>query len=146
MVQLFASPDDWIDEYQHNNHRTTKEACATAYLAQLAMVLSGIHAMCDPFAPGYRQCFSQYAIGGGPHKTLGVSMAGISRMHSLGGMIRTLDVKGLNGSYAETGVWRGGMSIYATAAMHVRGGSVHQRPIYLCDSFQGLSHGRRDLG
>ena len=136
MVQLLAPPDDWIDEYKHNNGRATKEACATAYLAQLAMVLSGVLAMCDPFAPGYRVCFAQYNLGLGPHKTFGVSMAGISRMHSLGTMIRTLDAKGLTGSYAETGVWRGGMSIYATAALQLSGGS--HRPVYLCDSFQGL--------
>ena len=30
MVQLLAPPDDWIDEYKHNNGRATKEACATA--------------------------------------------------------------------------------------------------------------------
>ena len=42
----------------------------------------------------------------------------------------------VGGSYLEAGVWRGGSSIFATAAMQIFG--MGDRPVYLCDSFRGL--------
>ena len=128
-----------MEHFSQLNSKATRAHVVAAYLGHLAMVLSGVHVMCPPFSPGHRACFGAYATGHGAHKTFGVSMAGIARMHSLGKMIERLDARGLNGSYAETGVWRGGMSIYATAAFQVYyGQNSHQRRIYLCDSFQGL--------
>ena len=66
---------------------------------------------------------------------LGVTMAGVARMNSIADLIGRLKEQSIEGSYLEAGVWRGGMSIFATAAMRVLG--VY-RPIYLADSFQGL--------
>ena len=40
-----------------------------------------------------------------------VTMAGHARMESLASMIKEVSAVGPNGSYVETGVWRGGMSI-----------------------------------
>lgn len=66
---------------------------------------------------------------------LGVTMAGVARMNSIADLITRLKEQNIEGSYLEAGVWRGGMSIYATAAMRVQG---VDRPIYLADSYQGL--------
>ena len=138
MARLMGSPDEWISALKKQQPGATRYQSKNAYLAQLAMVLSGLNAMCDPSDADYYRCFAQYATGHGGHHTFGISMAGILRMQSLGNMIRTLDTRGLNGSYAETGVWRGGMSIYAAAALQIHGGSFSDRPMYLCDSFEGL--------
>jgi len=45
----------------------------------------------------------------------------------------------LAGSYLEAGVWRGGNSIMAVAGLQLAGLT---RPVYLCDSFQGLPKSR----
>lgn len=51
-------------------------------------------------------------------------------------MIGQVSEKRVAGSYLEAGVWRGGMSIFATAALQVHG--LQDRPVYICDSFKGL--------
>ena len=64
------------------------------------------------------------------------SMAGLGRMSSLVSIINKVASERVAGSYLEAGVWRGGMSILATAALQLAG--LGERPIYLCDSFAGL--------
>jgi O-methyltransferase len=41
----------------------------------------------------------------------------------------------VSGGYLEAGVWRGGMSIFATAVVEAFN---FDRKVYLCDSFEGL--------
>ena len=50
----------------------------------------------------------------------------------------------VEGDYIETGVWRGGASIYARAVLATLGKTDH-RVSYVCDSFQGLPPGDRSL-
>ena len=72
------------------------------------------------------------------HKVMrtSTSMAGLGRMSSLVQIINSIAANRVAGSYLEAGVWRGGMSILATAALQLAG--LGERPIYLCDSFAGL--------
>ena len=65
-----------------------------------------------------------------------VTMAGHRRMRSVQELVQLVARRKVNGSYAETGVWRGGMSIFATAALQLYG--LGHRPVYLCDSFNGV--------
>ena len=51
-------------------------------------------------------------------------------------LIKRVKEQRLPGSYLEAGVWRGGMSIMATASLQLYG--LGAMPVYLCDSFQGL--------
>ena len=135
---LMGSPGEWVAELQHQDPRASHENVVRAYLRQLATVLVGLNAMCDALDPPrvYARCVHKYREGVAPHRTFGVSMAGLARMDSIGRMIRDAGKRNLTGSYAETGVWRGGMSIYATAALQLHG--MATRPVYVCDSFQGL--------
>ena len=118
-----------------------RAAAVKAYLAQLAMMLTGATFHCGS-TPGFTgdfapltSCLDMFRRGQGPHRTWGVSMAGLGRMASIVDMVEDVAKRGLNGSYAETGVWRGGMTILATAAFQLYG--MPTRPVYLCDSFDG---------
>eukprot|EP00965_Chrysotila_dentata_P136078 4499085-Pleurochrysis_carterae.AAC.1 len=74
--------------------------------------------------------------GTAPMPAVAVTMASVLRVDSLRAIIQQVSRQNVPGSYLEAGVWRGGMSILATAAMQLYG--LGDRPIYLCDSFQGL--------
>lgn len=135
---LLGSPQEWLAELQHADASASRERRVQAYLRQLASLLVGLNTMCNPLdlPEDYTRCVQLYREGHAPHRTFGVSMAGLARMESIGTMVSNVGRHGLNGSYMETGVWRGGMSIYAAAAFQLSG--MPDRPLYLCDSFRGL--------
>ena len=144
---LMAPPEEWITQLMHLNKKEPRAAAVKAYLAQLAMMLTGATFHCGS-TPGFTgdfapltSCLDIFRRGQGPHRTWGVSMAGLGRMASIVDMVEDVAKRGLNGSYAETGVWRGGMTILATAAFQLYG--MPTRPVYLCDSFEGLPAPRR---
>lgn len=66
----------------------------------------------------------------------GETMVGLSRLDHLQQCIRTLVVDGVPGDLIETGVWRGGSSIFMRAALKAYGAS--DRTVWVADSFQGL--------
>lgn len=142
-MRLLAPPEEWIEHMQEINanargrHRT-RAKLVHYYLNQLAILLSGAGLHCDMVDPtaDVVKCLQPYRIGTAGHASFGVTMAGMARMKSIARMVQEVVQLGLNGSYAETGVWRGGMTMFATAAMQLHG--LTSRPVYLCDSFQGL--------
>ena len=142
-LKLLASPEEWLTHMGEINggaklrHRT-RGRMVQLYLNQLAVLLTGTGLHCDMTEPAadVMGCLQGFRMGAMGHATFGISMAGLARMQSLRRMIETVAQSGLNGSYAETGVWRGGMTIFATAAMQLNG--LASRPVYLCDSFRGL--------
>jgi len=140
-MRLLSPPEEWLAHFQEINanararHRT-RAKLVTYYLNQLAMILSGAGLHCDITSPDWTKCLQPFREGNSGHANFGVTMAGIARMASMRRMIEDVVLHGLNGSYAETGVWRGGMTIFVTAAMQLHG--LSSRPVYLCDSFQGL--------
>ena len=69
-------------------------------------------------------------------------MAGLARMDSIRRQLKLIKRTGVPGAFLEAGVWRGGMSIYARAAMTVY--NLTSRTVYLADSFQGLPMPRRE--
>jgi len=142
-LRLLASPEEWlthmseINQNARSRHRT-RAKMVKYYLNQLAVLLTGAGLHCDMTEPAsaLMECLQGFRTGDTSHASFGISMAGMARMQSIKRMIETVAQQGLNGSYAETGVWRGGMTIYATAAMQLNGLSA--RPVYLCDCFRGL--------
>ena len=74
-------------------------------------------------------------------KRASTSLAGMGSMLSVVELIKEVATAGVPGGYLEAGVWRGGMSIMAAAAMQVHG--LKDRPIILADSFSGLPLSRQ---
>jgi len=74
---------------------------------------------------------------------LGLTMTGCDRVQNVQDLISDIIKKNVSGGYMETGVWRGGSSIFARAVMRAYGEG--NRKLFVCDSFAGLPPGERQL-
>lgn len=117
-----------------------------AYLHLLALMITGLPLNC-PLGGAFstigsakfRRCANSMLIGrgyngGGPPHS--IAMAGFARLASVAAMISQIKLKGLKGGYLEAGVWKGGVTVLAAAALQVH--ALGERAVYLCDSFEGL--------
>jgi O-methyltransferase len=64
------------------------------------------------------------------------SMCGFKRLENLEYCLRTAVTNKVPGGFIETGVWRGGACIFATAVLRALG--ERDRTVWVADSFQGL--------
>jgi len=64
------------------------------------------------------------------------TMIGVQRMDNLRDCLSSVIENKIPGDFIETGVWRGGASIFAKGIFDVYG--QHQRRVWLADSFEGL--------
>lgn len=78
------------------------------------------------------------------HLTLFEKVTGWARLDNVKDLVTTVISENIEGDYIETGVWRGGSSVYARAVIRLLG-EASQRASYVCDSFQGLPPGERGL-
>jgi hypothetical protein len=74
---------------------------------------------------------------------LGSTMTGIQRINNVQYLISQVVQNNIPGDYLEAGVWRGGSSVFARGVLR----SLNQghRKSYVCDSFQGLPAGDKNL-
>ena len=79
----------------------------------------------------------------------GDTMTGTVRLNNVYDLLKDVTANGVKGDYIETGVWRGGSSIFAKAVLTVldfeQGHDAPHRVLYVCDSFSGLPPGERSL-
>jgi O-methyltransferase len=74
----------------------------------------------------------------------GDTMTGWDRIDNVYNLLKDVIKNDIKGDYIETGVWRGGSSVFAKAVLSVlEPGST--RVSYVCDSFHGLPPGDRSL-
>jgi O-methyltransferase len=66
----------------------------------------------------------------------GFTMVGIRRLDNLQSCIEDVLANDVPGCFVETGVWRGGGSIFAKAVFEHHG--AYDRIVWCCDSFQGM--------
>lgn len=64
------------------------------------------------------------------------TMTGSKRIHSVQRLLESIFHAKVEGDVIETGVWRGGMSIFMRGVIHAYG--QQHRKSYVCDSFRGL--------
>jgi hypothetical protein len=74
---------------------------------------------------------------------LGVTMTGRARLDNVKLLLEDVFLNSIPGDYIETGVWRGGSSIFARAV--IRTSNEGHRMSYVCDSFRGLPPGDKRL-
>ena len=74
---------------------------------------------------------------------LGYTMTGTARLYNVLALLKDVFQNKVDGDYIETGVWRGGSSIFARGVIRVYNES-HRRS-FVCDSFMGLPPGDRNL-
>jgi hypothetical protein len=79
---------------------------------------------------------------------LGSTMVGLTRLQNILFVIQNVIKNNVPGDFVETGVWRGGASIFAQGIIQ----AYHQnRRVFVCDSFSGLPPGNaaihpKDIG
>lgn len=66
----------------------------------------------------------------------GESMIGLKRLENIEACIRQVVAEGIPGDLIETGVWRGGATIFMKAVLKTLG--VSDRTVWVADSFEGL--------
>lgn len=69
---------------------------------------------------------------------LGSTMVGSKRLMNVEDLVGRVLQEGVPGDYIETGVWRGGASVFARGVIRSFEGQGGTRKSYVCDSFQGL--------
>lgn len=74
---------------------------------------------------------------------LGMSMAGTVNLALIQRLLEDVFNRKVPGAFVETGVWRGGTSIFARGMMRAYGEG--HRLVYACDSFEGLPEGNADV-
>ena len=75
---------------------------------------------------------------------VGDTMVGTKRLNNIQELVVNVIENKIEGDYIETGVWRGGASVYARAVMTMLG-EEEKRVSYVCDSFAGLPPGEKSL-
>ncbi|NOD77937.1 MULTISPECIES: TylF/MycF/NovP-related O-methyltransferase [unclassified Ruegeria] len=71
------------------------------------------------------------------------TMVGSKRLANVRTLVESVIGNKVPGDFVETGVWRGGASIFAKAVLFAYG--INDRRVVLCDSFQGLPEPNEDL-
>ncbi len=64
------------------------------------------------------------------------TMVGLRRLQSIQELLEDVIEKHIEGDVVETGVWRGGASIFMRAILKVN--NINDKIVWLCDSFEGL--------
>ena len=82
----------------------------------------------EPYDPTAREIGTDWPI----HAE---TMVGLRRLDNLHECLRTIITDGVPGDIVETGVWRGGASIFMKGVLTAYG---EKRDQWLCDSFEGL--------
>ena len=72
-----------------------------------------------------------------------MTMTGRERLKNVQDLLNAVFLEKIPGDYIETGVWRGGSSIFARGMMRFNGEG--HRLSFVCDSFRGLPAGDRKL-
>lgn len=74
----------------------------------------------------------------------GDTMTGWARLDNIYNLLTDVIKNDIKGDYIETGVWRGGASVFARAVLQVLEPDT-TRVSYVCDSFHGLPPGEKNL-
>jgi O-methyltransferase len=158
--QLLSSPEIWIERLERrinwldtvinkNDERSISERSQNTYFEFLKNYVSGVcygeeeksvlpskDVQKTPLIVDQRKAGNDWTY-------LGDTMTGFKRLDSLQGLLKDVIQNGIAGDFIETGVWRGGSSIFARGV--IRGLGQQDRKTFVCDSFAGLPPGERGL-
>lgn len=112
---------------------TRSQAAESLYLDLLKKVLTDTLRRREPDidAPQFIRGFRDHYIRGEA-----VTMVPLARLDNVQACLLDVIDRGVPGDVIETGVWRGGMTIFMRGVLAVRG--VTDRRVWVADSFQGL--------
>lgn len=105
------------------------------YLKLLAQFLDGT-LIKDPPLLWYDSYDPHLRESGWDWPSMALTMVGTKRLANVRLVLESVIGEGVPGDFVETGVWRGGASIFARAVLFAYG--VTDRRVICCDSFEGL--------
>lgn len=113
-----------------------EKSAASMYLNLLKRVLTNTLFLTEPDAN--QEDVNRFVVEHVAHyqNTNAISMIPIVRFDNLEMAINTVIDEKIDGDFIETGVWRGGATIFMRAALKVRGNN--SRSVWVADSFEGL--------
>lgn len=110
----------------------------TGYVYDSRSVVPGIGGMKDLQKATFNRVLREKGL---DWPEIGYTMIGNEALKSIKWMIETVIEKNVPGDFIETGVWRGGASIFAKAVLRAHGVDKI-RKVWVCDSFKGLPKAR----
>jgi hypothetical protein len=154
-IQIFEKRISWVDYLLDGKKTpelkklTTREHATFMFLEMMKSFVSGVvfndaemsiagsSSRALPFSMDSRKMGQDFTYAGD-------TMTGWKRLDNVRLLIQDVIRNNIEGDYIETGVWRGGSSIFAKATIKVlEPGS--KRVSYVCDSFKGLPPGEKNL-
>ena len=161
MIKTFENRISWVDTMVHKDQgfkeMTQKDHAKLMYLETIKEFVSGVvynDAELSVY-PVLRRKPNTAALNkasrneGNDWTYAGDTMTGTKRLNNVYNLLKDVTSNGIEGDYIETGVWRGGSSVYAKAILTVleidQEPDVPRRVSYVCDSFKGLPPGDRSL-
>lgn len=168
-VRLFASPKEftktfekrisWVDgligsnKTPELNGKTSEEHAKFMYLEMIKSTVTAV--TFDQAEMTVNPSLGKKALsttkldlkrrqGGKEWTYAGDTMTGWARMENIRNLLTDVIKNDIKGDYIETGVWRGGASVYAKAILETLEPGT-KRLSYVCDSFAGLPPGDKAL-
>ena len=162
--RLLASPEVWIAQLHQKfkrldqmtatrqDKRSLLERSKSAYLQTLQQFVTGLLFGIEEKTIGARlgtekldiyDYTEHFRTEGLDWTYLGTTMTGLIRIRNVKDLIQKVILNNVPGDYLEAGVWRGGSSIFARGVL--RAWNQGHRKSYVCDSFQGLPPGDKNL-
>jgi len=153
-LKTFEQRIEWLKSItprddSNKKYLTTKERAREMYLEFMkSMVTATVYDDAElSVIPGPRYKVTNFSkekrAGGKDWVYLGDTMTGWLRIQKLGDLLIDVINNNITGDFIETGVWRGGSSIFARAVLSAMGET--DRISYVCDSFSGLPPGDKHL-
>jgi len=168
--QLIASPETFVSTFENylnwvnpmvqnadeiTNNMASNEHALFAYLEMMKSLLSAtaynaaelsVKPATHQGAAGLHagKMNKNTREGGGDWTYMGATMIGWKRLDNIRNLLQDVIKNNVKGDYIETGVWRGGASVFARAVISAYG-EAENRVSYVCDSFAGLPPGDKKL-
>ena len=159
--QVLSPPETWIlglsERFQwldllvdKSDNRSVNERSINSYLEVLLMYVTGLcygeeEKSVSP-ALGRKQVHAgplniNARNKGNDWTYMGSTMTGRERLNNVRNILIDVFQNGISGDYMETGVWRGGSSVFARGVIRAHG--QQHRKSFVLDSFRGLPPGER---
>ena len=160
VIQTFEDRIKWVDTMVSKkalNDITQRDHAKLMYVETIKNFVSGVvygkaELSTTPRLSGTLNAFAlnnERRAGGKDWAYAGDTMTGLKRLDNVYELLKQVTNNGIKGDYIETGVWRGGSSVFAKAVISAmeldKDPDAPRRVSYVCDSFRGLPPGDRAL-
>jgi len=152
-IRVLAERFKYLDTKTEAVNESQLDRARVAYTQLIANMVSGlafgssersVRVELGPTKPVFQPFNATVRDNGLDWTYLGTTMTGSMRISNVEMLLKKVMTEDVSGGYMETGVWRGGSSIFARAVIRAYG-EGDTRVSYVCDSFAGLPAGHQEI-